>query len=587
MNIYFDIETNDIHDWIHLSDVKTVLCMAVSIDGEEPKIVDIKDGLTLLQNADQIIGHNIQSFDIPALQKLYPTFKPDPAKIVDTLLMCRLLHADQRERDFQIKDLPKELVGSQSLKAWGIRLGNAKGEAPDFTKDTEQLREYCKQDVRVTAALHQHLLNHPSMPSAAAAVTLEHQFAAIIREQERVGFPFDIEAAQRLHGTLLKDQLDIEQKLQEVFPPIVTERRSEKTGKRLKSKVEQFNPGSRLQIAQRLISKYNWVPMELTPDGKPRVDESVLASLDYPEAKILSRYLTVQKRLGQLADGDEAWLKAVAPDGRLHGRVNTNGAITGRCTHRSPNMAQVPTDKEYRSLFVPSRGKVLVGVDASGLELRCLAHYLGKYDGKKYAQEILTGDIHWTNAIAFGLIKDVPQDKTNPEHKAARNQAKGAIYALIYGAGNDKLGMVLGGDKKRGSKARANFEAKVPAYTRLKADVALSLASNGFLRGLDFRPLYPRSEYAALNTLLQSAGAVVMKKACVNAWVQFDKQPVKMDVEQVASVHDEYQFMVSKNYAESVGNIVVWAIQQAGADFDFRCPLDGEYRVGANWAETH
>jgi DNA polymerase-1 len=587
MNIYFDIETNDIHDWIHLSDVKTLLCMAVSIDGEEPQIVDIKDGLTLLQNADQIIGHNIQSFDIPALQKLYPTFKPDPAKVVDTLLMCRLLHADQRERDFQVKDFPKELVGSQSLKAWGIRLGIAKGEAPDFTKDTEQLREYCKQDVRVTAALHQHLLSHPSMPSAATAVTLEHQFAAIIREQERVGFPFDIEAAQRLHGTLLKDQLDIEQKLQEVFPPIVTERKSEKTGKRLKSKVEEFNPGSRLQIAQRLIAKYKWVPTELTPDGKPRVDESVLASLDYPEAKILSRYLTVQKRLGQLADGDEAWLKAVAPDGRLHGRVNTNGAITGRCTHRSPNMAQVPTDKEYRSLFVPSRGKVLVGVDASGLELRCLAHYLGRYDKGEYTKAILDGDIHWTNAIAFGLIKDVPQDKANPEHKAARNQAKGAIYALIYGAGNDKLGMVLGGDKKRGSKARANFEAKVPAYTRLKADVALSLASNGFLRGLDSRPLYPRSEHAALNTLLQSAGAVVMKKACVNAWVQFGKQPVKMDVEQVASVHDEYQFMVSKNYAESVGNIVVWAIQQAGADFDFRCPLDGEYRVGANWAETH
>jgi DNA polymerase I-like protein with 3'-5' exonuclease and polymerase domains len=581
MKVYFDIETNDINDWLNLTDMKKILCMAVSIDGEEPEIVTIENGLTLLQNADEIIGHNIQSFDIPAIKRLYPNFKPAP--MTDTLITARLLHADQRERDFQIKDFPKELIGSQSLKAWGIRLGIAKGEAPDFTKDTAQLREYCKQDVRVTVALHNHLMGHPAMPAANIAIEIEHQFAELIRRQERVGFPFDVEAAQRLHGTLLKDQLDIEQKLQEVFPPIVTERKSEKTGKRLKSKVEIFNPGSRTQIAYRLMTKYSWAPTELTPDGKPRVDESVLASLDYPEAKILSRYLTVQKRLGQLADGDEAWLKAVGADGRLHGRVNTNGAITGRCTHRSPNMAQVPTDKEYRSLFIPAKGMALVGVDASGLELRCLAHFLGKYDGKKYAQEILTGDIHWTNAIAFGLIKDVPQDKTNPEHKAARNQAKGAIYALIYGAGNDKLGMVLGGDKRRGAKARANFESKVPAYLRLKEDVTTALATKGFLRGLDCRPLYPRSEHAALNTLLQSAGAVIMKRACIAAWTKLDHAKV----EQVAAVHDEYQFMALPEYADTVGKMVVWAIQDAAKYFDFRCPLDGEYRVGANWAETH
>ena len=331
---------------------------------------------------------------------------------------------------------------------------------------------------------------------------------------------------------------------------------------------------------------HGWEPIELTPDGKPRVDESVLVTLPYPEAKTLSRYLTIQKRLGQLADGDEAWMKAVASDGRLHGRVNTNGAITGRCTHRSPNMAQIPTDKEYRSLFVPSKGKVLVGADASGLELRCLAHFLGKYDGGEYCRAVVEGDIHWTNAIAFGLTTDVVQDKSNPAHKAARNQAKGAIYALIYGAGNEKLGMVLGGNKNTGAKARRNFEAKVPAYLRLKEDVALALSTKGFLRGLDARPLYPRSEHAALNTLLQSAGAVVMKQACVNAWRAI-ADPVKNGVEQVASVHDEYQFAVFPDYADKLGNILVCSIRKAGVDFDFRCPLDGEFRVGANWAETH
>lgn len=581
--IYFDIETNDIHDWINLSDMKKILCMAVSIDGAEPEIVDIKDGLTLLQNADEVIGHNIQSFDIPAIKRLHLGFKV--RKLTDTLVMARLLHADQRERDFQTKDFPKELIGSQSLKAWGYRLGMLKAQAPEFTKDTEELREYCKQDVRVTIALHKHLMSHPAMPLALDACELEHNFAEIIRKQERNGFPFDVKAAQRLHGDLLKASLAIEQELQVAFPPITIPRVSPKTGKPLKAKVEVFNPGSRLQISQRLIARYGWQPTEMTPDGKPRVDEAVLSSLDYPEAKLLSDYLTIQKRLGQLADGDEAWLKLVGNDGRIHGRVNTNGAITGRCTHRNPNMAQIPSAPEYRSLFVAAKGWDLVGVDAAGLELRCLAHYLGRYDGGEYAKQILEGDIHWANAIAFGLTKDTVQDKANPEHKAARNQAKGAIYALIYGAGNDKLGMVLGGNKKTGAKARANFEAKVPAYLRLKEDVAAALAKNGFLRGLDGRPLYPRSEHAALNTLLQSAGAVVMKLACVLAWDEFES--AGLEVEQVAAVHDEYQFMALPNDSTRVGKIVAQAIRQAGKAYDFRCQLDGEYRVGANWAETH
>ena len=585
MKVYFDIETNPINDWIHFNDLKEVKCMALSINGAKPEIVDIRDGLSILNGATKIIGHNIQGFDLPALKKLYPMFKYNEDAVFDTLIAARLLHANQRDVDFQTTNFPKEMVGSHSLKAWGHRLNVEKQEAPSFDVDSAELREYCKQDVNVVIALENHLNNHSAMPVAKTALDLEHQFSAIIREQERTGFPFNIRAAEKLHAELRKGMVDIEQQLQVVFPPKVIERVSEKTGKALKSKVEQFNPGSRLQIADRLIQKYGWKPEEFTPDGRPRVDEAVLSTLDWPEARLLNQYLTTLKHLGQLADGDEAWLKAVGSDGRLHGRVNTNGAITGRCTHSRPNMAQVPSKAEYRSLFIPAPGLKLVGVDASGLELRCLAHYLGKYDNGEYSKAILEGDIHWENAKAFGLIKDVAQDKGNPEHKAARNQAKGAIYALIYGAGNDKLGLVLGGDNKRGKKARTNFEAKVPAYTRLKDDVSTLIGTRGWLRGLDSRPLYPRSEHAALNTLLQSAGAVVMKQACVLAHMKFREQA--LHVEQVASVHDEYQFMVSPGQAEIVGNIVVCAIQQAGQNFDFRCPLDGEFRVGDSWAETH
>jgi DNA polymerase-1 len=585
MRVFFDIETNPINDWLNLSDLSEVKCMAVAVGDEDPRCVPVLEGLDLLSKAREIVGHNIQAFDIPALKKLYPDFKPLEDAVFDTIVASRLLHANQRELDFQTKGFPKELVGSQSLKAWGYRLGMEKMEAPSFEADSAELRRYCEQDVRVVQTLYRHLRAHPAMPNAATALRLEHQFASIIRQQERTGFPFDLAAAESLHANLRKEVIDLEQQFQAMFPPKVLARVSEKTGKPLKDKVEPFNPGSRMQIAERLIERYGWKPVEFTPDGRPRVDESVLASLPYKEAELLSRYLTVLKHLGQLADGDEAWLKAVAKDGRLHGRVNTNGAITGRCTHSRPNMAQVPSKPEYRRLFIAAEGYKLVGVDASGLELRCLAHYLGKYDNGEYAKAILEGDIHWENAKAFGLIGDVKQDKGNTEHKAARNQAKGAIYALIYGAGNDKLGFVLGGDSRRGRKARANFEAKVPAYTRLKEDVAALIASRGWIRGLDSRPLYPRSEHAALNTLLQSAGAVVMKAACIKAHTNFASK--NLAAYQVASVHDEYQFMVLPDQAEEVGKLVVWAIQQAGHDLGFRCPLDGEYRVGDNWAETH
>lgn len=584
MRVAFDIETNPIEDWLELSDLKEILCMAVSIDGADPKIVPVSEGLELLTKADQIIGHNIISFDLQALNKLHGWFPEEFSKVVDTLVTARLMFTNQRDQDFQNPRLPKELAGSHALKAWGIRLGVLKSDAPSFTHNSTELMEYCVQDVRVTNALYDLFMGTPNFKDAAKAIEIEHMFAAIIRAQERHGFRFDVPEAEALHAELRKSLLDIEAKLQEIFPPKVIKRVSEKTGKPLKDKIEPFNPGSRLQIAQRFTEKYGWEPKELTPDGRPRVDEAVLADLPYPEAQVLKEYLLVLKRLGQLAEGDEAWLKLVKK-GRLHGRVNTNGAITGRCTHRNPNMAQVPSEAVYRRLFLPDEKQVLVGADASGLELRCLAHFLGKYDGGAYAEKMLNGDIHWENAKAFGLTKHTVQEKDNPEHKAARNQAKGAIYALIYGAGDEKLGFVLGGDKKRGRQARRNFEASVPAYGKLKKDVAAIVSSRGYIKGIDGRPLYPRSEHAALNTLLQSAGAVVMKQACINAWSHFLDRDI--DVQQVASIHDEYQFTCPKDVSNQVGTIVVWAIAQAGRDFGFRCQLDGEFRVGANWAETH
>ena len=580
MKLYFDIETNALEDWINFSDLKTLYCIVVSVDGDEPKSVTPDEFKDLAWNADVLIGHNIMAFDIPALRKLIG-FIPK-AQVKDTLVMSRLCFPDLRNDEFQLINdgFPKELVGSHSLRAWGHRLGLLKGESPSFDSWSPEMVEYCEQDVRVTVKLYEHIADN--IPAVAEEV--EHKFAEIIRKQERTGFRFDVPAAERLHAELLKEKLEIESQMRQIFPDKIIERVSEKTGKNLKPKIEEFNPGSRLQIAERLMEKYGWKPTEMTPDGRPRVDESVLESLDYPEAKFLAKYLTCIKRLGQLADGENAWLK-LHKNGRLHGRVNTNGAVTGRCTHSSPNMAQVPTDPAYRSLFIPNDGLVLVGADASGLELRCLAHFLGKYDGGDYARKVISCDIHWENAKAFGLAPQQQQDKANPSHKSARNQSKGGIYALIYGAADTKLGLVLGGDAKKGKKSRANFYTAVPAFQKLKDDVERIVATKGNLKGIDGRILPIRSPHAALNTLLQSAGAVIMKKACILAHEEYEKRGIPMA--QVAAVHDEYQLMCFPQHADQVGKIMVEAIQKAGASFGFRCPLDGEYRVGKNWAETH
>ena len=581
MRLFFDIETNALEDWIHFSDLKTLHCLVASVDGGDPQSMTPNEFKGWADKADEIVGHNIMAFDLPALQKLIG-FVPK-CRVIDTLVLSRLKFPDLRNDEFQLinSGFPKELVGSHSLKAWGHRLNMHKGECEDFSEFTPEMLEYCKQDVRITSLLY-HNLDIGDM--AEEAIEVEHRFAEIIRKQERTGFRFDVHAAEKLHASLLKEKLEIESQMRLVFPDKIIERVSDKTGKKLKPKIEEFNPGSRLQIAERLTEKYGWKPDELTPDGRPRVDEAVLASLGYPEAQFLANYLTCIKRLGQLADGDNAWLK-LHRKGKLHGRVNTNGAVTGRCTHNTPNMAQVPTDPAYRSLFIPDDGLVLVGADASGLELRCLAHFLGKYDGGDYARKVISCDIHWENAKAFGLAPQQAQDKANPSHKAARNQSKGGIYALIYGAADTKLGLVLGGDAKKGKKSRANFYVAVPAFHKFKEDVERVVATKGHLKGIDGRELPIRSPHAALNTLLQSAGAVIMKKACILAHEQYEARNIP--VAQVAAVHDEYQLMCFPQHADEVGKIMVEAIQKAGASYGFRCPLDGEYRVGMNWAETH
>jgi DNA polymerase-1 len=570
MNLIFDIETDGL-------DATKIHCIAVrNAETGESRVFspeNLTEGFRLLRCAKNLIGHNIISYDLPVIEKLHSMIFP-AAEVYDTLLLARLCWPDVQQDDWsRVNDgFPKELVGRHSLKAWGYRLGIRKddwGETTDWAEYSEEMAAYCLRDTEVTAALWRAIRGEKPTKTA---VQIEHGFAKVIRQMEEAGFGFDRKAAEELAQTLTVRREELRSELVAAFPPTIVEMK-------IKTKEIPFNPASRMDIARGLKKLHGWEPQDFTPDGRAKIDESVLSSMDYTEAKLLLEYLMVSKRLGQLAEGKEAWL-GLEKHGRIHGRVNTNGAVTGRCTHSKPNMAQVPGGrspygKECRSLFIPKPGWVLVGADASGLELRCLAHYMAPYDGGAYAKEILEGDIHTTNQNAAGLD--------------TRDQAKLFIYAFLYGAGDEKVGTIIGGGSKEGKRLKKQFLERTPALKILREKVQKAAKERGFLVGLDGRKLPVRSAHSALNTLLQSAGAVIMKQATIILYRELESANIAWgrDWRLVAHVHDEVQIECDGGVASEVGVTAVGSIREAGESLGFKCRLDGEWRSGRSWAETH
>ena len=593
---YFDIETNAITDWSNLSDLKDMHCLVV-IDQNGTgayRSDNIQEGLDRLSSADYIVGHNSVGFDAVALWKLY---NYRHTGVLDTAIIGRFMFPDIRNDDFKREGFPKELIGSHSLKAWGYRIGHNKsdhGETEDWSEWSQEMEDYCVIDVQVTKSLYEFFLKK-GLGNLQQVSDLEHAFAKTIRIQEMNGFPFDVKAAEKLTATLMGRRAALNVELGELFAPeeevtksnwwVAPDGTKSRTKKALVEqgfkakeitkgdpvvKLIPFNPNSRDQIAERLIAN-GWKPSAY--EGKrPAINEAVLKDIGTPQSEKLLEYLLVSKRLGQVAEGKQAWLK-LEKNGRIHGSMNTNGAVSGRCTHMNPNVAQVPSTRapygaECRACFTAPEGKVLVGADASGLELRCLAHYLALFGDKEYAKTILEGDIHTANQKAAGL--------------ETRDQAKTFIYAFLYGAGDAKIGSIVGGTAKHGKALKASFMRKIPSIKKLSEAVANALEVKGMLRGIDGRPLPCRSPHSAVNLLLQSAGAVVMKQALVE-FVKMAKLPYELN----ANVHDEVQFSCDPKHADELGRSFCNALAKAGQILKFNCPLDGEYSVGANWKETH
>lgn len=585
MRLIADLETDGF-----LESVTKIHCLvARDIDtGEihafQPE--NVQEGLKLLELADLLVFHNGCKYDVPVIRKLYPGVKIDEKKVYDTLVVSRLIYSDLRERDganIEKGLLPTKLWASHSLKAWGYRLGVLKGEFKEvngedaFKEYKPEMLDYCRQDTEVTFTLYKLL---SGIDYSKDAITFEHEIAWIAGQMERSGWPFDVQAAAKLYAELSAKRENIRSQMLATFEPLVIERISEKTGKKLKDKVIEFNPGSRDQIAQRLTMKYGWEPKEFTPAGKAKIDEDVLKALDYPEAQVLAEYFLLEKRIGQLAEGEQAWLKAER-HGHIHGSINTNGAVTGRCTHQSPNLAQVPSVRalwgaECRSLFTVRPGFKQVGADLSGLELRCLAHFMARWDDGEYAEEVLNGDVHTKNQKAAGL--------------PTRDNAKTFIYGFLYGAGDAKIGSIVGKGAAEGKKLKEQFLAATPALANLRKAVTKA-AERGYLVGLDGRRLPIRSAHAALNTLLQSAGAIISKRWWLECFAEAERRGLKYgwdnDFTCLGYIHDELQWAVRGDKAEEFGQMVVDCAAKAGEFFNFKCPIGAEFKVGANWKDCH
>ena len=546
----------------------------------------IAEGIKYLQTASKLVGHNIIGYDIPVIKRLHGVDLEQGRKIVDTLVVSRLLNPTRE--------------GGHGLEAWGYRLKSHKIEHQEFDRFTPEMLKYCEQDVNLNLKVFRHL-SVEAKGFSPKSVSLEHDTYRIIQQQRDNGFLLDVKHATCLVAKLNEELVKAENEVHKTFTPkdssLELSPMLTKTGKVSKmakvvgqnkkvrlsdeeyekacakpnatfvrSEAIPFNLGSRKQIGEYLV-EFGWKPKNFTPTGQPIVDESTLAKIDnIPEAKIIARYLMLQKRIAQV----NSWLKEVDDDDRVRGYVNSNGTITGRMTHNSPNMAQIPSTNspyghECRACWIVPKGYKLVGIDASGLELRMLAHYM---NDEAFTYEILNGDVHTANQRAAGL--------------ESRNQAKTFIYALLYGAGDAKLGSVVGGNAADGAELKQRFFNNLPSFKALKNRVDRA-STKGYVKGLDGRKIFVRSQHAALNTLLQGAGAIVMKQALTLLKTKLDG----LDAKFVCNVHDEWQIEAREDIAEQVGRLGVEAIEETTEVLALRCPLTGEYKIGNNWAETH
>jgi|TARA_R100000084_G_scaffold88280_1_gene42480 DNA polymerase I-like protein with 3'-5' exonuclease and polymerase domains len=423
-----------------------------------------------------------------------------------------------------------------------------------------------------------------AFPQIPEWVTFEHQIAELLNKQEEHGWAFDERAAWELASSFRKELEETKQILRDRHPYVKGEEKTPKRNNKTQgyvlgatfTRLKELNPSSRDHISWILQTFHGWNPTKLTNTGKPIVDEITLKEAVSDGITIAGDFLkllNITKILGMISEGANAWLK-LCTKSRIHHYCST-GAATFRCSHRNPNLAQVPSNERIRALFIPTPGQVMVGADLSGVELRMLSHFLSRYDSGRYAEILLNGDIHQVNADKVGV---------------SRSQVKTITYAFLYGAGDEKIGHSY--DKLLSSKAAKKKgkeikEAYIDAIEGLR-DLLVAIkkaAERGYIKALDGRKIKVDSPHKALNFCLQGNSAILAKR-----WMLINHETVKstqLCASQLAFIHDELQFECSPEHADDLCSSLVFSAAAAGEFYKLRCPIAAEAKTGTSWGETH
>jgi hypothetical protein len=637
--ILFDLETNGL-----IPHVSVIHC-GVTMDLSTKKIQtfgpsDIDALIEELASADVLAGHNICGYDIPVLERLHGYDVPGQ-KYLDTLAMSRAIYPGStstsvlRVKDAQFQRKYGEVAGLDSthhgrhtLKAWSLRLRlDDEGKADydgGWEEYSEEMLRYCVSDVKANKHLLTHLLSK-GWPEAVHHV--ESMMSLLMYRQEEYGVGLDEEAATALMAELSQRRADLTNQLQTTFPPVEVPDGKPKQWKKnmtcrkfkpgeegyfeprvkgtwhQKTKLEEFNPASTQHIAKRLIDLHGWEPDAFTPGGQAQVTDTILRDLPWTEAQQCADYQIVKKALAYISEGKTAWLKLVK-HGRLHGRVLPTGAVTNRASHSNPNLANVPSKgkaygKECRALFVAGGGDVpknymMVGCDASSLQLSIYAHYVARYDDGELAAICSDedGDPHEYMRAASGLYY--------------RENQKTLTYATWFGAQAYKQGTIVLADWRQaneegleaqpapglnkagqlGKAVNARMLTNMKGFAEMDKS-CIKAAARGYITALDGRRIPVDQERLALLTLLQGNEAVIMKHAYVLACEKLDATIRLGMAHPCLWIHDEYQWCVEPTHAEVVGQTLAACITEAGDKLGLRLKLGAKYKVGRTWAETH
>ena len=415
--------------------------------------------------------------------------------------------------------------------------------------------------------------------------TLEHEVAKLLTQQEQHGWYFDERAAWQLASTLQKELEETKEILRNRHPFVegatFNPKRNNKTQGYYAGcesvRLKELNPTSRDHIAWILTTFYGWTPTLLTTTGKPVIDEIILTEIASGGISIAAEFakcLDITKKLGMISEGTNAWLKLCTTASRVHHHCSV-GCATFRMSHKNPNLAQVPSDERFRKLFTATPGQVMVGADLSGIELRMLAHYLARYDSGRYADILLNGDIHQTNADKIGI---------------SRRLVKTVTYAFLYGAGDIKIGLSYDSSlssaaaKSKGKEIRDAYIEAIPGLDDLLAAIRKA-SERGFVKAIDGRKVLVDSPHKALNFCLQSSAGVVAKR-----WLLINQQTInktKLCCSQLAFVHDELQFECAPEHAKDLSTSLVYSAAAAGEYYKLRIPIAAEAKQGKNWSEVH